>query len=318
MSACWSSLVCGVQEINANKFYSSVSVSMACKTLARLCHGPPLDDDYMQVTPPVVHSVIPLCKIGNDDTGNKLISLLESCGICRNVDTKYTKAARQTDPNARTALAVLPIYQDGRRGCFFDAASNSSFSALELVGMIGSLSSGSSGPSLDTSQMSNDDMDDYRERIEAITPAYGAFLFGYPHLLPKMQGEALAQVLLEARSTMIEGGIIALDLNGVPEGTFQTKEGSLRKLADLRNDPVIGMALEHIDLLHLNEDELCLLTGCEVVGSAESELEDEYAIASAVNLFLNCGVGVVAVTRGSRGSFVSCNNQERFRRTPML
>jgi len=77
------------------------SVSMACKTLARLCHGPPLDDDYMQVTPPVVHSVIPLCKIGNDDTGNKLISWWENCSSVRNVDARYTKMARQKDPNAR-------------------------------------------------------------------------------------------------------------------------------------------------------------------------------------------------------------------------
>jgi sugar/nucleoside kinase (ribokinase family) len=291
---------------------------MACKTLARLCHGPPLDDEYMQVTPPVVHSVIPLCKIGNDDTGNKLLSLLENSGGCRNVDTSYLRMSRQKDPNARTALAVLPIYQDGRRGCFFDAASNSTFSARELVEMINSLSSGSTGPSLDTSQMTIDELDEYRERLEVLTPDYGAFLFGYPHLLPMIQGEALAQVLLEARSIMIEGGIIALDLNGVPEGTFETEEGCLRSLSDLRNDPVIGMALEHVDILHLNEDELCLLTGCEIMGTAESNLEDEYAIATAVNLFLAAGVGVVAVTRGSKGSFVSCNGQERFRRTPML
>lgn len=297
-----------------------LSVSMACKTLARLCHGPPLEEDYMQVTPPVVHSVIPLCKIGNDDTGNKLLSVLENCGVCRNVDTSFTRIARQNDLNARTALAVLPIYQDGRRGCFFDAASNSTFSASDMVGMINSLSTGSNpnGPALDMSRMTNDEIDDYRERLEVLTPAYGAFLFGYPHLLPKIQGEALAQVLLEARSIMIDGGVIALDLNGVPEGTFQRKEGSLRSLSDLRNDSVIGMALAHVDILHLNEDELSLLTGCELRGTMEAELEDEYAIATAVNLFLKAGVGVVAVTRGSRGSFVSCGNAERFRRSPML
>lgn len=42
------------------------SVSMACKSLARLCHGAPLDEGYMQVTPPVVHTLIPICKIGHD------------------------------------------------------------------------------------------------------------------------------------------------------------------------------------------------------------------------------------------------------------
>lgn len=294
------------------------SVSMACKTLARLCHGPPLDEEYMQVTPPVVHSVIPLCKVGNDDTGNKLLSLLENSGGCRNVDTSYARMARQKDPTARTALAVLPIYQDGRRGCFFDAASNSTFSARELVDMISSLSSGSTGPALDMTQMTMDEIDEYRERLEVLTPDYGAFLFGYPHLLPNIQGQSLTVCMLEARHIMIEGGIIALDLNGVPEGAFHTEEGCLRSLTDLRNDPVIGLALEHVDILHLNEDELCLLTGCELIGTPECKVEDEYAIASAVNLFLAAGVAVVAVTRGSKGSFVCCNNQERFRRTPML
>lgn len=308
----------GIETFAGEKSIGGGSVSMACKTLSRLCHGPPLQEDYMQITPPVVHSVIPLCKIGNDDTGNKLLKILENSSVCRNVDTTYTRLARQRDPTSRTALAVLPIYQDGRRGCFFDAASNGTFSARDMVSMISSLSAGANAPPLDTSQMTNEEIDDYRERLEDLTPDYGAFLFGYPHLLPRLQGEALAQVFLEARSIMVDGGLIALDLNGVPEGSFQTREGSLRSLSDLRNDPVIGMAIEHVDILHLNEDELCLLTGCELSGTAASELEDEYAIASGVNLFLRAGVCVVAVTRGPKGSFVSCNNAERFRRTPML
>ena len=179
---------------------------MACKTLARLCHGAPLDDGYMQISPPVVHSVIPLCKVGNDDTGTKLLTLLENCGqACRNVDTRIVKNSRTQDPDARTALAVLPIYSDGRRGCFFDAASNDSFSAKHMVELISNLSSGATGPALDTTHMSYDDMESYKERIEAMTPTYGAFLFGYPHLLPLIQGEALVQVLVEARRSMLEG-----------------------------------------------------------------------------------------------------------------
>lgn len=64
----------GIETFAGEKSIGGGSVSMACKTLARLCHGPPLNEnEFMQVTPPVVHSVIPLCKVGNDDTGNKLI-----------------------------------------------------------------------------------------------------------------------------------------------------------------------------------------------------------------------------------------------------
>lgn len=308
-----------IESFEGEKSIGGGSVSMACKTLARLCHGAPLDEgSFMQVTPPVVHSVVPLCKIGMDATGDKLISLLEHCGAaCRNVETKYIKAARSRDPYARTALAVLPIYKDGRRGCFFDAASNATFSAREMVELIGSLSSGSSGPSLDTSHMSADDIDNYHADLEQMTPIYGAFLFGYPHLLPNMQGGSLAQILLEARSTMIEGGIIALDLNGVPEAPFR-EDGDLRGVSDLKNDPVIGAALEHVDILHMNEDELSLLTGCQIQHTPEAELEDDYNIASAVNLFLLCGVAIVVVTRGGKGCFVGCNNVERFRRSSSL
>ena len=294
------------------------SVSMACKTLARLCHGAPLDEGYMQVTPPVVHSVIPLCKVGPDGTGDKLIELLQKSGeACRNVECRYIKTSRNRDPNARTALAVLPIYEDGRRGCFFDAASNTVFSARELVEMMENLSTGSSGPSLDTSNMSADDIENYHADLEQMTPIYGAFLFGYPHLLPNMQGEALAQILLEARSKMIDGGIIAVDLNGVPEDTFQKQE-NLRSVIDLKSDPVLGPALEHIDILHMNIDELCLLTGCEIKGSPDSVREDDFAIGNAVNLFLLCGVAIVAVTRGRGGSYVTCNDDDRFRRSKAL
>lgn len=308
----------GIESFEGEKSIGGGSVSMACKTLARLCHGAPLDDGYMQVSPPVVHSVIPLCKLGSDSTGDKLIALLEDCGsACRNVDTKYVKQARESDPSARTALAVLPIYKDGRRGCFFDAASNTTFSAREMALMIGKLSSSSSSPLLDTSHMSADDVENYHADLEQMTPTYGAFLFGYPHLLPRIQGEALAQILLEARSNMIDGGIIALDLNGVPEGTFPMKD-SLRTIPSLKSDPVIGAALDHVDILHMNEDELILLTGCEILGTEEAQLQDDYAIASAVNLFLLCGVAVVAVTRGSKGCFVACNDLERFKRSPML
>jgi sugar/nucleoside kinase (ribokinase family) len=274
---------------------------MACKTLARLCHGEPLDDDYMQTNPPVVSSILPLCMIGNDDTGNKLLSLLEKCGsACRNVDTRAVKSARANKAELRTALSVLPIYGDGRRGCFFDAASNDTFSADQIITMLSQISSDLSVRTL-----------------QDTTPVYGALLFGYPHLLPMMQGEALARMFKESRKIMIDSGIVALDLNGVPEYPF-VKSGPLRRLEDLRSDFVIGPALEHVDLLHMNEDELELLTGCPLLNTPGSEIEDEFAIAKAVDLFLQCGVAVVAVTRGKKGSYVACNSEQRLEKTPLL
>ena len=226
-----------IESFEGEKSIGGGSVSMACKALARLCHGEPLDEGFMQVTPPVVHSVIPLCKIGNDSTGDKLIGLLEDCGsACRNVDTKHVKASREGDNESRTALSVLPIYKDGRRGCFFDAASNVTFSAKEIVDMLGNLSLAASNPLLDYSHMSADDIDNYHADLERMAPACGAFLFGYPHLLPMLQGERLFRVLIEARRFMVDGGITALDLNGVPNLNLnRTKRFTAD---DLFRDPV--------------------------------------------------------------------------------
>jgi len=150
-------------------------------------------------------------------------------------------------------------------------------------------------------------------------PVYGGLLFGYPHLLPHMQGQALACLFQQVRKVMVDQGIVALDLNGVPKPESPiVRAGALRSLDDLRNDKVIGPALQHVDILHMNEDELVLLTGCRILETDDSKEEDEFAIAKAVELFLQCGVGVVAVTRGSKGSYVACNNEERFKQSPSL
>jgi sugar/nucleoside kinase (ribokinase family) len=253
-----------------------------------------MDDSCMEETPPVVSSIVPLCMIGNDDSGNKLLSLLEECGSdSRNVDTRVVRSEREKRPDIRTGLSILPIYSDGRRGCFFDAASNATFSPQQVMGMFGELSSTLSGGG------------------NAAT-SYGALLFGYPHLLPMMQGKSLAYIFSESRKIMIDGGIVALDLNGVPRMSF-ARAGELRSVQDLKNDRVIGSALEHTDLLHMNEDELSLLTGCRLYAG-----DDEFSVAKSVELFLRCGVAVVAVTRGKKGSYVACNNAERFERSPML
>ena len=215
----------GIESFQGEKSIGGGSVSMACKTLARLCHGEVLDQAYVQLTPAVLSTIVPLCKIGVDGTGDKLLNLLEATGeTCRNVSVRHLKNNR--DPEGRTALSVLPIYRDGRRGCFFDAASNVTFSANEVISSLQSLRSGDSSK-------------------------YGAFLFGYPHLLPELQGQSLAKVIIEARTILVNEGICVVDLNGVPEVSFQRdRRSGLR--ADMRSDPVIGAALEHTDILHMN------------------------------------------------------------------
>lgn len=68
----------------------------------------------------------------------------------------------------------------------------------------------------------------------------------------------------------------------------------------------------------MNEDELVLLTGCRILDTNNSHQVDKVVIAKAVELFLRCGVAMVAVTRGKKGSYVACNIAERFEQTPAL
>lgn len=300
------------------------SVSMACRTLSRLCHGapPPLVSDshhrerYMEITPPVVHSVIPLCRVGDDATGARLVDLLEERGAaCRNVDARSLRASRNRAPaGLRTALAVLPIYRDGARGCLFDAAGNADFGVEDMEEMIR----------------------DVEERRRDADPPVRAFVFGYPHLLPRLRGAALARVYDKARSLMADGGVTVMDLNGVPAPPPRASPPSpsrsvltawsttddeleppgLKTVAEMQSDPVVGEALPKVDLLHLNEEELCFLTGC--VLSGEDEERDLAAVDAACSLFLMCGVAVVAVTRGRKGCHVKTNGEWRFARSPSL
>jgi hypothetical protein len=147
--------------------------------------------------------------------------------------------------------------------------------------------------------------------------AFGAFLFGYPHLLPKMQGEALAHIFSRAHSLMENRGIVVLDLNGVPESEKQiTPFGSMCSASTLADDPVIGPALAHTDILHLNEEELKNLTGVSFDDTDERKVND--SISKAASLFLECGVAVVAVTRGKKGCYIKCNDENRFSSSKML
>jgi myo-inositol-1-phosphate synthase/sugar/nucleoside kinase (ribokinase family) len=260
------------------------SVSMAIKTLSRLCYG------ISSEATPVIDTIIPLCKVGLDSSGDKLIAMLDECGaVFQNVDTRAIRKERNTDKDARTALSVLPIYKDGRRGCFFDAASNATWSAPDLVSTLHRILSG---------------IGDARPQ---------AFLFGYPHLLPKMQGKELANVFLKARADLECGGITVMDLNGVPSNPALRK-GSLLPVSELKIDGVIGSALEHVDIIHMNEEELELMTGCVLKETSQSDVKLE----RAANLFLDCGVAIILITQGRNGCFAMCGNRERFKRSPRL
>jgi len=270
-----------IETFDGEKTTGGGSVSMACKTISRMTYRYPIDGD--QELSPVVRRVIPLCTVGADNAGDALLQFFQtSCSSHQNIDTYIIENARNVHPSTRTALAVLPIYKDGKRGCFFDAASNKTFSSSQLIGLLDEI---------------------LHDQRDGLGLNIGAFIFGYPHLLPMMQGKALHDILSKARSCC---SLIAVDLNGLPRS-------SLRSIAD---DHVLGAAFHLIDILHLNEDELCNLTGVSLKN--ESDRKDEEILDKAAQSVLDCGVAITLVTRGANGCYIRCNDQRRFDQSPKL
>jgi len=272
-----------IETFKGVQYIGGGSVAMACKTLARLSYS-----DSSSEPCPIFSSVVPLCKMGEDDAGHKLVELLKlTCTKTNNVNLTHTLAEQKRDAEARTALAVLPIYKNGSRGCFFDAASNDTFTAQILVKMVRDV----------VREAGNDKQ-------------VAAFLFGYPHLLPLIQGEQLSYAFKEAKE-LTKNGITALDLNGVPN--IQTNATSMKSLDEIQQDPILGAALPFVDILHMNQDELAHLSGISL-----DEAQNKDRIIAAAELFVKAGVAIAAVTRGKDGCIIACASNERFQKSPLL
>ncbi|KAL7544583.1 hypothetical protein ACHAWF_007963 [Thalassiosira exigua] len=195
----------------------------------------------------------------------------------------YRRAGARTDlvlvdPEVRTSMAVLPVYRDGRRGCFVNLACNDGFAPEELLGRLDGIDGASDRP-------------------------VRAFLFGYPHLMPRMRGEALQLMLREARRKLspVEGGgvLVGVDLNGV--------DGSDPAGAREALIPALG----EVDVLHLNEDEASILSSssssrraaCDNDSGAVDGVDPE--VLAQIASFHEEGCAVVLLSLGSRGAFVS-------------
>ena len=207
-----------------------------------------------------------LTKIGPDFAGQTLVEF-------------YQRAGASTDlvlieDTARTSMAILPVFQNGKRGCFVNLACNDGFTTDELLMQLDHAAESPMSPTR-------------------------AFLFGYPHLMPKMQGDSLKTMLNEARKKLSANGassvLIGVDINGV--------DGS---------DPVAARevlfpALSEIDVLHLNEDEAMLLSSTESIcnrnDAATSDLSPE--LLSQIALLHSRGCAVIILSLGSKGAFVS-------------
>ena len=210
-------------------------------------------------------------KLGRDPQADILLDFYHKANI--NTSLVLQKAS------AATALSVLPIFKTtGGRGCFFNLASNRTFDKHEMI-----------------QQLQN------WHTINSTTTTVDAFLFGYPHLMPLLQGEHLKDVLCHVKESF--GGndvIIGVDLNGVSR--------------DNHSDSVLTPALPFVDVLHLNEEEAEILSGTK---KQDFFLHghDEQALQDVCNLLHNQGCKIVLLSRGRKGCFISGRSQKKKRNT---
>ncbi|KAL7508558.1 hypothetical protein ACHAXN_011683 [Cyclotella atomus] len=203
-----------------------------------------------------------LTKIGPDFAGDTLLEFYRRAGASTKLVLK--------DETSRTSMAVLPVFKNGKRGCFVNLACNDGFRVEELLGQLGD---------------------------STIKPPR-AFLFGYPHLLPNMQGDALRSMLKRVRETLSvnndQSVVIGVDLNGV--------DGSDAAAAQAALVPALG----EIDILHLNEDEAAVLTSSS---SDDNGINSEYGLSNhlirQIESFHDSGCAAILLSLGSKGAFVS-------------
>eukprot|EP00977_Amphora_coffeiformis_P021956 scaffold10095_cov163-Amphora_coffeaeformis.AAC.6 len=242
-----------IEQYEAAVYCAGGSASMAATTLAQI--------DGQR-------DVFILTKLGADLNGRMMLDF-------------FTKSGARTDlcltsPDVATALSVLPIFKTGGRGCFFNLASNNSFTAQELLLQIEKLISA------DTTSTTVD-----------------AFLFGYPHLLPLMQGDKLATMLQSVRERLGRDALIGVDLNGVS--------------IENHNDHVLGPALLYIDVLHLNEEEAEILSGCK----KQTLLQSDSMLQDVCSTLHKKGCAVIVLSMGSKGSFLSVTgDKDRLAKCP--
>ncbi|CAM9840753.1 unnamed protein product, partial [Choristocarpus tenellus] len=173
-----------------------------------------------------VPGVVAITKMGADAHGNEMIKQMSAAGVdCNRVIR---------DPSTQTALAVLPIYTSGARGCFVNLAANNDLTPEEVLVALGDISADDSSPIV-------------------------VVHYGYPHFTPKIQGQTLSDVLHQA-GRLPGSPLVSMDLNGVDPS----------KGAEW-HEKVIGSALPRVDLLHANLEEAEAIVGSTGEGVSEDQ-----------------------------------------------
>ncbi|CAN0542038.1 unnamed protein product [Ectocarpus sp. 12 AP-2014] len=215
--------------------------------------------------------------MGADAHGDEMVRQMLAAGV------DCSRVIR--DASVQTALAVLPIFSSGERGCFVNLAANDDLLGDEVAAVL-------------------------KEVAAEDGPPLAAFHYGYPHftkqarlLLPCfIQGQALADILRLPRS-LPGSPLVSLDLNGVDPGND----------APTRHAAVLEKAYPFVDILHANLEEAEAIVGPLETGDGDARLR------ALAEWFLGQGVAVVAITAGAKGSFTAVTSDaERLAASPGL
>ena len=164
-----------------------------------------------------------------------------------------------------TQVAFLPVYNDGERACIVIPGASSILNKESLLGEVGLGC----------------------KRIDMVREVLW-FHLGYPFELVHMQGDALAETLLELRHKSVDVAI-SMDLNGAA--------------SSLLDNPwsLIEGALQHVCHVHMNWDEACAFSENVNTDIEKATTEQLSALAQP---FLDSGVALVTITLGRHGAFI--------------
>ncbi|CBJ31745.1 Myo-inositol-1-phosphate synthase [Ectocarpus siliculosus] len=175
-----------------------------------------------------VPGVVAVTKMGADAHGDEMVRQMLAAGV------DCSRVIR--DASVQTALAVLPIFSSGERGCFVNLAANDDLLGDEVAAVL-------------------------KEVAAEDGPPLAAFHYGYPHFTKQIQGQALADVLRLPRS-LPGSPLVSLDLNGVDPGND----------APTRHAAVLEKAYPFVDILHANLEEAEAIVGPLETGDGDARL----------------------------------------------
>ena len=210
--------------------------------------------------------------LGDDTNGETLLRLWKEAGI----DTQYVGRLN----NVGTSLSTLPVYPDGKRAIYFCLGSNGVLTWPDV----------------------------FNDANLEVLKTRKLVHFGYPPLMPKIQGQALGDCMKAVRRT---GATVSLDT------TCCNNEAEHKAM--------LRPAFPYVDIFVPNLDEAATLAGklCELMTRVEQLsrksgdtviIEDVVRPDEIIEIgeqLLGEGIAIVAITLGPNGAYVCTGSTER-------